>query len=69
MVDITDIASEREEELLAEAMARHARTWVPTGAGLLFCEDCDAPIPARRREALPGCTTCVECQEVREWRR
>lgn len=69
MVDIADVASEREEVRLAEALARHRRASAPVGTGSLFCEDCDAPIPARRREALPGCSTCVDCQADRELRR
>ncbi|BBL69738.1 TraR/DksA C4-type zinc finger protein [Methylogaea oryzae] len=30
-----------------------------------FCElpDCGAPIPDKRRQAVPGCRFCVECQE------
>ena len=32
-------------------------------------EECGAPIPKGRREALPGVQTCVECQSYREPRR
>ena len=27
------------------------------------CEECDAPIPAARRKAVPGVRLCVACQE------
>lgn len=68
-MDITDYASEREEQQLAEALARHQRAQAPAGAGSLECVDCGEPIPVKRREALPGCETCVDCQSVREARR
>lgn len=28
-----------------------------------LCEDCGGEIPAARREAVPGCTRCIRCQE------
>jgi phage/conjugal plasmid C-4 type zinc finger TraR family protein len=28
----------------------------------LRCEECDAPIPAARREAVPGVRLCIHCQ-------
>lgn len=69
MADFCDMAREREEQQLAEALARHQRAQAPAGAGSLECEDCGEAIPEKRREALPGCVTCVECQSVREARR
>jgi len=30
------------------------------------CEDCGAKIPEKRRQAAPGCTRCVKCQEAFE---
>lgn len=30
------------------------------------CEDCGAEIPAARRQAQPGCSRCVECQNIFE---
>src|SRR5262245_8668038 len=30
------------------------------------CEECGGAIPAARRRALPGVTTCVQCQEQGE---
>ena len=30
------------------------------------CEDCGNPIPEGRRRAMPGCTRCIECQELFE---
>lgn len=31
------------------------------------CEQCGNPIPAARRQALPGVRRCVECQAIREF--
>lgn len=36
------------------------------GPGLAHCEACDAPIPAARRQAVPGVRLCVACQEARD---
>lgn len=43
-----------------------ARSRLPKGPGRKRCEECDAPIPAARRKALPGVTLCVPCQEARD---
>tara|TARA_B100001939_G_scaffold294989_1_gene268268 strand:+ start:94 stop:471 length:378 start_codon:yes stop_codon:yes gene_type:complete len=43
---------------VAEARARLKGA----GPSLAFCEDCEAPIPERRRELIPGVRRCVACQ-------
>lgn len=43
-----------------------ARSRLPTGPSLEECEDCDDPIPQKRRAALPGARTCVGCQSIRD---
>lgn len=43
---------------------RRARARLQRGPGLLRCEECDAPIPAARRKAVPGVRLCVACQEA-----
>ena len=45
-----------------------ARALAPSGESAEECDDCGEPIPARRREALPGVRTCVACQSVRDAR-
>lgn len=45
-----------------------ARARLPKGEGTLECVECGEPIPARRREALPGVTTCILCQSGRDRR-
>ncbi|MCM2973433.1 DksA/TraR family C4-type zinc finger protein [Larsenimonas suaedae] len=39
-----------------------------TGPSLEFCEECDAEIPAARREAVPGVRLCIECQSAQDKR-
>lgn len=45
-----------------------ARARMPAGEGTVDCVECDDPIPAARRAALPGVTTCVPCQSGRDGR-
>ena len=51
MSDIIDQAGEIEELHRAAALARQQAR--PVGTGTADCIDCDAPIPAARRRALP----------------
>jgi len=44
-----------------DAVSR-ARSQLPKGKSLSNCEECDAPIPEARREAVPGVRLCVTCQ-------
>lgn len=39
-----------------------ARSRLPKGESALVCDDCDKPIPEKRRLALPGVRRCVKCQ-------
>lgn len=39
-----------------------ARARMPRGPSAEYCDECDEPIPERRRAALPGVRTCVACQ-------
>lgn len=45
-----------------------ARARLPQGGGTLDCIECGEEIPERRREALPGVTTCIGCQTGRDRR-
>ncbi len=55
----------RTEQALA---ARRKAGQVALSDSPSVCMDCDEPIPAPRRERLPGVRTCVPCQEIREQR-
>ncbi|HEL7752466.1 DksA/TraR family C4-type zinc finger protein [Stenotrophomonas geniculata] len=48
-----------------DAIAR-ARRQLREGPGLEHCEECDAPIPLARRQAVPGVRLCVACQQVHD---
>ncbi len=45
-----------------------ARARLPRGASALECVECGEEIPQKRRDALPGVTTCVVCQKGRDAR-
>lgn len=61
MTDIFDRAQELEQRQRAEAIAKFSEK-IETGDGLSHCEDCGEPIPEARRNAVRGCTRCVQCQ-------
>jgi phage/conjugal plasmid C-4 type zinc finger TraR family protein len=41
---------------------RLARARLPSGPGEIECQICGEEIPLARRQAMPGATTCVDCQ-------
>ena len=43
-----------------------ARASMPAGESEMHCLECGAPIPERRRTALPGVRTCIACQSQRD---
>ncbi|MFN3703965.1 DksA/TraR family C4-type zinc finger protein [Thermomonas sp.] len=56
---------EQIDATVQDGIAR-ARSRLPSGSGLEHCEDCDAPIPEGRRQAIPGVRLCVACQQARD---
>jgi phage/conjugal plasmid C-4 type zinc finger TraR family protein len=58
---------EQIEDTVSDAV-QSARARLPQGSGTDDCVECGDPIPARRRQALPGVTTCVACQSGRDAR-
>lgn len=73
MTDVIDRASEYEEQLLKDALARQQRVANLTDKTLADsaqeCTDCGEVIPLKRRQAALGCQRCVECQHRLEMRR
>lgn len=67
MTDFADRAEERIEEMLADALAEHARHDPTAGKTLADsaeqCDGCGAGIPDARRHAVPGVRLCVASQE------
>lgn len=53
-------ASVRDE--LARLRARRG----PAGDSLAHCAECDEPIPAARRQAMPGVKLCIACQQAHD---
>lgn len=43
-----------------------ARSSMPTGESEKWCVECGEDIPEKRRTALPGVKTCVQCQAKRD---
>ena len=46
-----------------------ARASMPAGDSATHCFECGEPIPDKRRIALPGVRTCVQCQSGRDAKR
>lgn len=63
MPDILDKAQEIEQLQREHALRNRAKAQEPSR---LYCEDCDEVIPEIRRQKVPGCTRCVECQIIYE---
>lgn len=61
MTDIFDRAQELEQRQRTEALARFAEG-LEVSISLSHCSDCGEPIPEARRNAVRGCTRCVQCQ-------
>ena len=65
MTDIADLAQEREEQFLAQSLAKQAQKSTATVSNH-YCEDCGDAIPQARREAVLGCMRYIICQEYFE---
>jgi phage/conjugal plasmid C-4 type zinc finger TraR family protein len=60
-----DGAEQEQIDATIDDAIRQARSQLPAaGPGLTHCEECDAPIPVARREAIPGVRRCVGCQQA-----
>lgn len=70
MTDIYDRATEQEELGRAVALAaqrnRAGMEGKTSADSAIDCVDCDEPIPLLRRQAVPGCQFCIDCQAQRE---
>lgn len=57
-----DGAVQEQIDSTIEDAVQRARSQMPKGESLTHCEECDAPIPEARRQAVPGVHLCVNCQ-------
>jgi len=60
-----DDVHEQIESTINDEVQR-ARSALPHGESLEYCEECGNEIPEPRRKALPGVRLCVQCQEARD---
>ncbi len=66
-MDQFDRAQELDARFRQQALLQHGGTRGAT-VSRLTCIDCEEPIPAARREAVPGCQRCIQCEEEIERR-
>ena len=59
-----DGAVQEQIDASVEDAVEHARSRLPTGPSLRYCEECGEEIPQARREALPGVRRCLGCQSA-----
>ena len=57
-----DGAVQDQIDATVEDAVKRARDNLPRGESLSHCEECNAGIPAARREAVPGVRLCISCQ-------
>ncbi|QWA09127.1 TraR/DksA family transcriptional regulator [Sodalis ligni] len=67
MPDEIDRDQEFNEQRL-EDMIEQNRFKSTATPSLYYCRLCGKPIPDKRRQTLPGVTTCIECQTALERR-
>uniref|UniRef100_UPI0030D734A0 TraR/DksA C4-type zinc finger protein n=1 Tax=Pseudomonas sp. EL_65y_Pfl1_R83 TaxID=3088697 RepID=UPI0030D734A0 len=69
MADIADLANDLVQERIDQAVAARLALMSSTALhSLMFCDECDEPIPDARRLAQPGCTLCIGCKTADDLR-
>ncbi len=63
-----DGAVQDQIDATVEDAVKRVRNQLPTGESLSNCEECDKPIPAARRKAVPGVRLCITCQAEQDAR-
>lgn len=66
MSDEVDVANDYAERELADRLYHRVQY---QGESAHQCAECDAEIPQKRREAVPGVRLCLDCQSISEVRR
>lgn len=61
-----DGAVQEQIDASVEDAVQTARNRLGAGDSLSHCEECEAPIPDARRQAVPGVRLCIECQSQQE---
>lgn len=66
MTDIYDRAQALEQFQREQAIASQQAASRSSGQTYSHCSDCGDDIPLLRQQAVPGCTRCIDCQQLRE---
>jgi len=61
-----DGAVQDQIDATVDDAVKRARSRMNKGPSLTHCEECDAPIPEARRNAVPGVRLCVACQTAHD---
>lgn len=61
-----DGAVQEQIDASVEDAVRLAKSRLPSGESLDFCEECANPIPEARRRAMAGVRLCIACQSAME---
>ncbi|CDF81941.1 hypothetical protein PKB_0564 [Pseudomonas knackmussii B13] len=67
MADLADYANDLMLERLDALIAARRHSAIPAAAE--DCQVCGEPIPEARRQAVPGCDRCLDCQALEELER
>ena len=67
-MDDIDRATRHAARMLAAQLASQVGKGSYQGESRHLCEECDDPIPAARRQHVPGVRLCVPCQSRAERR-
>lgn len=57
-----DGAVQEQIDATVDSAVEQAKSRLPVGESLTHCEECEEPIPERRRQAIPGVHLCIRCQ-------
>ena len=58
-----DGAVQDQIDASVEDAVQQARSHLATGESAVTCVECEAAIPEKRRQALPGVQLCIRCQQ------
>ncbi len=61
-----DGAVQEQIDASVDDAVRQARSNLRTGISATHCDECEAEIAQRRREALPGVRLCISCQQTQD---
>ncbi|WP_027854190.1 DksA/TraR family C4-type zinc finger protein [Marinobacterium litorale] len=61
-----DGAVQDQIDATVDSAVQRAKSLIPQGESLTHCEECEAPIPEKRRVAIPGVRFCIRCQSEQE---